>query len=121
MVDEILVGQPETEDALPDQSIQRVFGPARIPVVGEAGSNPPAQIQDPVGLPQEKRSPVGRHPPAVESTGDLTSAHSVKRNPFLRTKCHVGQSIRVTRRCMTHIPLTRSGNLPPARLVTDPG
>ena len=120
MVGEILVGRHKTEDALPDQSVQGVSGPDRVPVVGETGSNPSARIHDPVGFPQEKRSPVGRHPPAVESTGDLTSAHPLKRNLPLRTECLPGQSIRVKGKYMKHIPLTHSVDLPSARLVTDP-
>ena len=88
VIAEIFVAQRESVDALRQQLFDRMLDQQRVAVIVEAGGRAPQQVEPSVGLPQQQRSAVRTHHPAVELRHHLTSFRACELEAGLVTLCH---------------------------------
>ena len=74
VVDEVLVGERQSIDALPDQVLQRVYNPFRRAQVAEAAGNTIGQTDRSVGRTKQQNTAVRRDGAAVESANKLAAS-----------------------------------------------
>ena len=87
VVDEILVAERETEDALADQGRDAVFGTGRVATITEASREPLDQPDRTIRGAQQQRSRVRSDRSAVEIRHDGPSRDRSKRQRLCATLC----------------------------------
>lgn len=85
---QILVAQRQAKAALPHHVLLRVPHPARIARIGQHRRRAPAQSQPLIDPPQQQRTAVRTHVPAIERRLHRQPANPPKRQLPLGTLCH---------------------------------
>jgi hypothetical protein len=85
---QILIGQRQPIDPLPQHLFQTVLDPLPLSVIRKAASHASQQTYLAIRLTQQKRTALSTQPASLELSYDLARKMSFKREESLATLCH---------------------------------
>jgi len=87
VIDQILIAQRNSKDALPDQRFDLVLDQLRRPAVGETRGKPLDQPDRPIRRPQQQRTRIRGHPAAVKPRHHRALFNGYKSQQVRATLC----------------------------------
>ena len=107
---EILIAKRKRHGTLGNQQGNGMLAAPLIAIIGKAGGKTPGNVKQPVSLPKQKGTAIGRHPSAVECPDDTAPSRSFKFQLLWCTLCLHGVGSPGIGKCLQSLTNTTESN-----------